>query len=81
MRPPQLPDRAQSEFLRLEGHFVRSFIRLVEGERRLSERVRRRRGNGGRRAIRQIEMERRRLGRELHTGVGQTLAASGCNWK
>jgi signal transduction histidine kinase len=75
MRAPQLPDRVHSEFLRLEGRLVRSFIRLVEGERRLSERVRRRRGNGGRKAIRQIEMERRRLGRDLHTGVGQTLAA------
>ena len=75
MRPPQLPDRAQFEFLRLESRFMRSFIRLVEGERRLSERVRRRRGSGGRKAIRQIERERRRVGRELHTGVGQTLAA------
>jgi signal transduction histidine kinase len=75
MRAPQLPDRMQAEFLRLEGRFVRSFIRLVDRERRLSEGVRRRRGNGGRKAIRQIEMERRRVGRELHTGVGQTLAA------
>jgi signal transduction histidine kinase len=75
MRPPQLPDRLQSEFLRLEGRLVRSFIRLVEGERLLGERARGRRGNGGRKAIRQIEMERRRVGRELHTGVGQTLAA------
>jgi two-component system, NarL family, sensor kinase len=29
----------------------------------------------GRRAIRHVEGERRRLGRELHTGVGQLLAA------
>jgi signal transduction histidine kinase len=75
MRAPQLPDRLQVEFLRLEGRCVRSFIRLVDRERRLSEGDRRKRGNGGRKAIRQIEMERRRVGRELHTGVGQTLAA------
>lgn len=34
-----------------------------------------RRARGGSIAVRQIEMERRRLGRELHTGVGQLLAA------
>jgi len=32
-------------------------------------------GRSGRRAVRVIEMERQRLGRELHTGVGQLLAA------
>jgi two-component system NarL family sensor kinase len=35
----------------------------------------RRRHSGGRQAIHQIEMERQRLGRELHTEVGQMLAA------
>src|ERR1035438_6669212 len=34
-----------------------------------------RREPGGRKAVRQIEMERQRLGRELHTGIGQMLAA------
>jgi two-component system NarL family sensor kinase len=76
VRAPQLPDRSQIEFLRMEGRLVRSFYRLVERERRLGDVVRRRRGkNGGGSAIRQIELERQRLGRELHTGVGQTLAA------
>jgi signal transduction histidine kinase len=32
-------------------------------------------GTGLRIAVRQIELERQRLGRELHTGVGQMLAA------
>ncbi len=59
----------------LEGRFVLHFLRLLELERRLSGRVQRRRGHDGRRAVRQIERERQRLGRELHTGVGQMLAA------
>lgn len=76
LRAPQLPDRTHLEFRRLEARFVRSFYRLVQSERLLGDEVRRRRGKtGGRSAIRQIELERRRLGRELHTGVGQTLAA------
>ena len=32
-------------------------------------------GGSGRGAVRQIELERQRLGRELHTGLGQMLAA------
>lgn len=59
----------------LEGRFVLHFLRLLELERRLSGQVQRRRGHDGRRAVRQIERERQRLGRELHTGVGQMLAA------
>ena len=35
----------------------------------------RRRRESGRKTVRQIEMERQRLGRELHTGIGQLLAA------
>jgi signal transduction histidine kinase len=55
----------------LLGHLFRLFLM----ERRLFLRTRPRRRGAGRKAIRQIEMERRRLGRELHTGVGQALAA------
>ena len=47
----------------------------MEFERRLSQCVQQRHGGGAHRAIRQIELERQRLGRELHTGVGQLLAA------
>jgi signal transduction histidine kinase len=50
----------------------------VEGEPREIKDVlahQRRRRRGGRNAVHQIEMERQRLGRELHTGVGQMLAA------
>ncbi|MDE3164260.1 MAG: sensor histidine kinase, partial [Acidobacteriota bacterium] len=75
-RPPQLPDRLLVEFLRLEGRLLRDYFRLVEGERHLSEQVRHYRGaTAGRKVIRQLEQERQRLGRELHTGVGQSLAA------
>lgn len=54
---------------KLTGHFFR-LLRL----RRLFGRAQRRE-HGGRKAVRQIEMERQRLGRELHTGIGQMLAA------
>jgi signal transduction histidine kinase len=56
---------------RITGHF----LQLLGLERRLFAKAQQRRGRGGRRAVRQIEMERRRLARELHTSVGQMLAA------
>ena len=56
---------------RLAGHL----FQLLGLERRLLASSPQRRGRGGRKAVRQIEMERQRLGRELHTGVGQMLAA------
>lgn len=64
-----------SGLLRLESLFVGHFFRLLAAERRLSALARRRRRGSGRKAIRQMELERRRLGRELHTGAGQMLAA------
>jgi len=60
------------ELLHLQGSMLRHYFQLESVERRLS--ARRRRG-GGRQAIRQMERERQRLGSELHTGVGQMLAA------
>src|SRR5450759_1762885 len=56
---------------RLTGHL----LQLLGLERRLFATAQQRRGRGGRKAVRQIEMERQRLGRELHTGVGQMVAA------
>ena len=56
---------------RLTGHF----LQLLGLERRLFDTAHQRRGRGGRKAVRQIEMDRQRLGRELHTGAGQMLAA------
>jgi signal transduction histidine kinase len=59
----------------LHRNLTTNFFRLLELERALFERARRRRGGAGKNAVRQIELERQRLGRELHTGVGQMLAA------
>lgn len=61
------------------GRLLRQYFRLQIAERSLTARVRARKAPGpaaeGRRAVRQIELERQRLSRELHTGAGQTLAA------
>lgn len=74
-----LPVAAESgqtrELLALQSRLTRHFLQLLGLEQRLFDRAQRRRGRGGRKAVRQIEMERQRLGRELHTGAGQMLAA------
>ena len=61
--------------LRLESSLLRHCLRLQRAERDLSTLARQRRRGSGRGALRQIELERQRLGRELHTGLGQMLAA------
>ena len=61
--------------LRLESSLLRHCLRLQSAERDLSTFARQRRRGSGRGAVRQIELERQRLGRELHTGLGQMLAA------
>src|SRR5437870_5083247 len=58
----------QNALLRLCFHLQRS-------ERMLFEQTKRKGRARGGRAVRQVERERQRLGRELHTGVGQALAA------
>src|SRR5664280_1806399 len=63
------------DLLGLQRRFTGHFLQLLGLERRLFGRAYQRRGRGGRTAVRQIEMERQRLGRELHTGAGQMLAA------
>jgi signal transduction histidine kinase len=59
----------------LRDNMVRHYVRLQAAERGLSTRARELRPGGGRRAILQIDLERQRLGRELHTGLGQMLVA------
>lgn len=61
--------------LSLSDNLVRHCFRLQDAERTLSARAREMRPGAGRRAIVQMERERARLGRDLHTGVGQMLVA------
>ena len=63
------------DLLVLKSRVNSHFLRLLGLERHLFATAQQRRGRGGHKAVRQIEMERQRLGRELHTGVGQMLAA------
>ncbi len=73
---PKSPAGPATSALRgLESSLLRNYFRLQIVERDLSARVRQHKRGGGRQAIRQMERERQRLGRELHTGVGQLLAA------
>ena len=62
--------------LELEEGLLGLYFRLETAERKLAA-VATRRKRVGRRApaLHQVERERQRLGRELHTGVGQVLAA------
>jgi signal transduction histidine kinase len=69
------PGRREDGLQRLHRSILGHYFRLQTAERHLSARSRQRRRGGGAKAIRQVEMERQRLGRELHTGVGQLLAS------
>lgn len=69
------PEESEAALLRLQGRLSLHYFRLLKAERILARRAYGRRGSGGTRALRQIELERERLGRELHTSVGQQLSA------
>ncbi len=71
---PYAPEDNDAVLLRLQGRLSLQYFRLLSAERRLAGHARRRRPSGIR-ALRQIELERERLGRELHTSVGQQLSA------
>lgn len=76
-RPPDQPAAGipgESTLFRLQTQLLHHYFRLQRAERSLSTRARRRRPPAFR-AIRQVELERQRLGRELHTGIGQALSA------
>jgi two-component system, NarL family, sensor kinase len=66
---------ATAVLILLEQGFLQRMRRLEGSEARLRRIVLRSQRDAGRRAIRHVERERRRLGRELHTGIGQLLAA------
>jgi two-component system NarL family sensor kinase len=70
------PERPRTlESVRMEDRIVRNHRRLQRAERALSARVKGQSRGAGGKVLRQVELERQRLGRELHTGVGQMLAA------
>jgi len=71
----RMPAAVSAGLLHLESSLLRHYLRLQLAERDLSTIARNRRRGTGRGAVRQIELERQRLGRELHTGLGQLLAA------
>ena len=64
-----------SGLLALETGILRKYVRLQVAERRLAGLIPRRGAGSGRKLVEQIELERQRLGRELHTSVGQALVA------
>jgi signal transduction histidine kinase len=61
--------------VQLESSQTERLQRLSAAERQLADTVKQKRGEEGRNTIRQLELERQRIARELHTGVGQVLAA------
>jgi two-component system NarL family sensor kinase len=71
----RMPAAMSAGLLLLESSLLRHYLRLQLAERGLSTFARNRRRGTGPGAARQVELERQRLGRELHTGVGQMLAA------
>jgi signal transduction histidine kinase len=58
----------------MQQRAARSYFRLLEAERKLHARVRGAPQTSGSILADSLEAERQRLGRELHTGVGQALA-------
>jgi signal transduction histidine kinase len=74
--PAETIQESSGELRHLRDSVLMHFFRLIVAEQKLAHRAQSlRRGRGGRAAVRQIDLERRRLGRELHTGAGQMLAA------
>jgi signal transduction histidine kinase len=59
----------------LECSQVQKLQRLSDAERALASTVRQKRTEHGMSTIRHLEGERQKIGRELHTGVGQMLVA------
>lgn len=71
----QAEQQAELDSIGIEDRIIRNHRRLQRAEQELSARVKSRPNANSGKVARQMELERRRLGRELHTGVGQMLAA------
>ena len=71
----RMPTALSAGLLHMQNSLLRHCFRLQLAERELSTFARQQRQGSGRGAVRQVELERQRLGRELHTGLGQLLAA------
>ena len=61
------------DLLQLQASLFERYVRLQAAERKLSRAVAGRRRNFS--PLRQLELERQRMGRELHTDVGQLLTS------
>jgi signal transduction histidine kinase len=61
--------------LNMQSNFLEHYFRLQDAERRLTARTQSLRRSRPSQALLQVERERERIGAELHTSVGQTLAA------
>ena len=70
-----VPAREVNDLGNVERSILNHFFRLLHCQRVLSVHARHSRKRSGHNAVRQVERERQRLSRELHTGVGQMLAA------
>jgi two-component system NarL family sensor kinase len=68
-------DAGAGGLLQLQSRFVAHYFRLQSAEQNLAKWKQATRPSTGISAVRQIEKERERLGRDLHTGVGQLLVA------
>ena len=68
-------DAEARSLLGVQTSLVAHYFRLQSAERKLSDWTQASKPPAGISAVRQIEKERERLGRELHTGVGQLLVA------
>jgi signal transduction histidine kinase len=59
----------------LQGRLLQHYFRLLRIQQSLDSRLERGRRHAGRALIEQLDRERARLGRELHTGAGQAYSA------